>query len=221
MPGRSGKLRGGAFYVRGLRAHWRAAPASRARFRHSAKKSRAVPKNAIARGLELIDWVMRKAEQLREKLGGTISQDNVPKPPQDNMPSPPAAIETAVEIISASSQPIQQGKPPVIEPVPAAPPPLRKKRRRDDRVLIAAAPLELAIAAAVKQAAPGCEAFVGVIVRQTTPKSRVDANWALPGIRFGTADRAKVNEAMATIVERMQREFRLSEQATHGLPTAD
>jgi len=40
-------------------------------------------------------------------------------------------------------------------------------------------------------------------------------------VRFGTADRAKVNEAMATIVERMQREFWLSEQATRRLPTAD
>jgi len=60
-----------------------------------------------------------------------------------------------------------------------------------------------------------------VIVQQTTPKSRVNANWALRGVRFGTADRAKVNEAMATIVERMQREFWLSEQATRRLPTAD
>ena len=199
----SGKLRGlGPFYVRALRARWHVAPASRAHFRFAPKKSSAAPKEVVARGWELIHWAALKAQQLRETLGGTISQNNVSKPP--------AVIETAVEIISSSSEPIRQGELPVIDHARAAPP--KKKWWRDDRVPIARAKLELAIAEAVKEAAPGCEAFVGVIIQHSTPRSRFDANWALRGVRFGKADRETVNKALATIVERMQREFRLSEE---------
>src|SRR6266480_6427013 len=122
------------------------------------------------------------------------------------MPKPPAAIETAVEIIPSSSPPIQPL--PVIEQARASPPRFLGWRY-DDRVLIAVPKLELAIADAVK-AASGCEAFVGVVVRRTTPKSRFDANWALRGVRFGKANREKVNEALATIIESMQRELKLS-----------
>jgi hypothetical protein len=71
--------------------------------------------------------------------------------------------------------------------------------------------IELAIAEAVKKTAPGCEDFIGVVIRQTTPKSRLDVNWELRGIRFGKADREMVNEAVASVVERMQRQFRLTE----------
>jgi len=71
--------------------------------------------------------------------------------------------------------------------------------------------IELAIAEAVKKTAPGCEDFIGVVIRQTTPKSRLDVNWELRGIRFGKADREMVKEAVASVVERMQREFRLTE----------
>jgi hypothetical protein len=98
----------------------------------------------------------------------------------------------------------------VIDQARAPPPP--KKTWRRNRIPIAAEKLELAIADAVKKAAPGCEAFVGVIVQQTTPRSRFDANWALRGVKFGKAGRETVNEVLATIVERMQREFRLSEE---------
>ena len=120
--------------------------------------------------------------------------------------------DAAVEIISSSSEPIRQGALTVIDQARAAPPPPKKKWwYDDDRVPIAAAKLELAITRAVKQA-PGCEAFVGVIVQQTTPRSRFDANWALQGVKFGKAGRETVNEALATIVERMQRIFRLSDE---------
>jgi hypothetical protein len=200
--GHSGKLRGlRPFYVRALRARWHVAPASRARLRYTAKKSSAAPKDVVGRRWELINWALLKAQQLRETLGGRISQNNVSRPP--------AVIETAVEINSSSSEPIRQGALAVIDQARAAPPPKKKWR---DRVPIAAEELELTIADAVKKAAPGCEAFVGVIVQQTTPRSRFDANWALRGVKFGQAGRETVNEALATIVERMQREFRLSEE---------
>ena len=67
--------------------------------------------------------------------------------------------------------------------------------------------LQAAITDAVKKSAPGCEAFVGVIVQRETPKARLDANWAIRGVRFGKADRDKCSKALTTIVERMQREF--------------
>ena len=71
--------------------------------------------------------------------------------------------------------------------------------------------LQAAITDAVKKSAPGCEAFVGVIVQRATPTSSVDANWTIRGIKFGAADRDKSSQAVAAIVERMQQEFKLSE----------
>jgi hypothetical protein len=86
--------------------------------------------------------------------------------------------------------------------------PKKKWWSRDRRVSKTAEELESTITEAVK-AAPGCEAFVGVIVQRTTPKSRLDANWELRGIKFGRADRRIAKEVLTPIVERMQREFRL------------
>jgi hypothetical protein len=78
------------------------------------------------------------------------------------------------------------------------------------RTPITAAELELAIAAEVT-AAPGCEAFVGVVIGSTSPKSRLDVNWELRGIKFGRADREIARQALYPIVERMQRQFRVTE----------
>src|SRR5262245_16895526 len=84
------------------------------------------------------------------------------------------------------------------------------RNRIDERVSMTSPELELAIAEAVKKTAPGCEDFIGVVIRQTAPRSRLDVNWELRGIRFGKADREMANEAVASVVERMQREFRLT-----------
>ena len=80
----------------------------------------------------------------------------------------------------------------------------------DGRVSKTTEELELTITEAVK-ATPGCEAFVGVIVQRKTPKSRLDATWELRWIKFGRTDRELAREALNPIVERMQREFRLTE----------
>jgi len=98
-------------------------------------------------------------------------------------------------------------------PVKRAPLPLPKKNwwRRDIRVAMTAPELESAISDAVKNAAPGCEDFVGVIVQHTTPRSHRDPNWDVRGVKFGKADRKAVDEALAAVVERMRREFLLSE----------
>ena len=73
------------------------------------------------------------------------------------------------------------------------------------------AELESAISEAVKKTAPGCKDFVAVIVQHRTPKSHLDPNWAIRGVKFGKADRKVADEALATVVERMQRELLLSE----------
>jgi hypothetical protein len=77
----------------------------------------------------------------------------------------------------------------------------------DDRSSVSRDRLQSAITEAVKQADPDCEAFVGVIVQRETPKARLDANWAIRGVRYGNADREKCSKALTRIVERMQREF--------------
>ena len=92
---------------------------------------------------------------------------------------------------------------------------LPKKQSSDDRSSVSRDRLQSAITEAVKQADPDCEAFVGVIVQRETPKARLDANWALKGVRFGRADRDKSSKALTTIVERMQREFVLAPHV-HG-----
>ena len=79
------------------------------------------------------------------------------------------------------------------------------------RVSMTTPQLESAISEAVKKAAPGCEDFLAVIVQHKTPKSHLDPNWAIRGVRYGKADRPVANEALASVVERMQREFLLSE----------
>ena len=84
---------------------------------------------------------------------------------------------------------------------------LPKKQSSDDRSLVSRDRLQSAITEAVKKADPDCEAFVGVIVQREKPKARLDANWAIRGVRFGKADRDKCSKALTTIVERMQREF--------------
>jgi hypothetical protein len=90
---------------------------------------------------------------------------------------------------------------------------LRKSKLFDRRVSQSRASLESAIAEAVK-AEPDCEAFVGVVVMPKEPKSRFEANWSIKGVKFGKANRDKSSRVLAGIVERMQREFRLSEDSS-------
>jgi hypothetical protein len=85
------------------------------------------------------------------------------------------------------------------------------------RAPIKAAELELAIAAEVT-AAPGCEAFVGVVIGPTSAKSSLDVNWELRGIKFGRADREIARQALYPIVERMQRQFRVTEWPIESPP---
>ena len=124
------------------------------------------------------------------------------------LPKRPANSITTVEtdkLVLQDTQPLIKQ----IEQTLIASPP--KWWSKDTRVAKTAEELELIIREAVK-AAPGCEDFVGVVIERVTPKSRLDANWEIRGIRFGGVDRQIAREALTPIVERMQREFRLSER---------
>jgi hypothetical protein len=119
-----------------------------------------------------------------------------------------ANIATAGRAISSSSEP---SGPREMKQASAV---LSKKMwwRKEHRVSITIPELELTISEAVKKSSPGCEDFGGVIVRHETPKSHLDPNWAIRGVKFGKADRKGANEALASVVERMQREFLLSDE---------
>ena len=117
-------------------------------------------------------------------------------------------VETNFKTTVETGKLILQDAQPLIERTPAAAPP-KRWWSRDGRASKTTEELELAITEAVK-ATPGCEAFVGVVIERVTPKSRLDATWEIRGIRFGGMDRKIAREALTPIVERMQREFRLT-----------
>jgi hypothetical protein len=146
-------------------------------------------------------WGMRNARKLR----GTRSD----RTPPTSLSKPPVQVVTAVNAVSSPSEEIRQGGPSVNQQAPALPP-KKKWWSKDRRVSMTAAELELAISETVKVAI-GCEDFVGVIVDHKTPKSHLDPNWVVRGVKFGKADRQLVDEALAIVVARMQREFLLSE----------
>ena len=152
--------------------------------------------------LELVDLTMREVQQLKTDHVDPISRD------REASLSLPGVMEVIVAIVSSPALPVKLSDPTSMqrerEPVASIKP-------TDDRSLIASETLQSAITKAVKKAEPGCETFVGVIVERITPKSRLDANWALRGVRFGRADRDKANKAVTTVVERMQREVSLSD----------
>jgi hypothetical protein len=70
--------------------------------------------------------------------------------------------------------------------------------------------LQSAIAEAVRKSDPICGSFIGVVIERATQPG-VDSNWTIRGVKFGRADREKCGQALKSIVERMQREFLLSE----------
>ncbi|NOJ47705.1 hypothetical protein [Bradyrhizobium archetypum] len=221
VPGTSCAPHRGPFHVRALRAHRRVAQRGQSQMdggrSHdpSVEKPAAALNDVIAKSLEIIDQVMIETQQLAQKPTEVSSQGDAS--------TQPAPIEPAFEVICPPAQSIEiadaakrqdwfagsaQSSAPVIDVTDAMP----AKEAQPDQVRITAPQLELAIAEATKMAGPSCAEFVGVVVRHVKPKSPVDPNWALRGVKFGRSDRAAVNEALTTILERMQREFRLSDE---------
>jgi hypothetical protein len=144
----------------------------------------------------------QKARRIRRALHDRTSHSGVPKVHVKAVPK--------VNANSSSPEAIRQGKRSV-ENQATAPAPKKKWWSKDGRSSMTAPDLEMAIAEAVKRTAPGCAGFIGVIVQRKMPKSHLEPNWAVRGAKFGTADRKVAAETLATIVERMQREFVLRE----------
>ena len=82
--------------------------------------------------------------------------------------------------------------------------------KSDKRSAVSRKHLESEVVKVVKSVLD-CEAFVGVIIQRIEPKSRTDPNWAVRGVRFDKADRDKSGKVLATVVERMQHEFSLTD----------
>ena len=87
----------------------------------------------------------------------------------------------------------------------------RKRSSGSSREQIKCETLEVAIATAVKRSDPRCEPFMGVFIERCTPKLRDDTNWAVRGIKFGKAERENCNTALSVIIERLKREFEISD----------
>jgi hypothetical protein len=77
---------------------------------------------------------------------------------------------------------------------------------------IKCAALEAAITSAVKKSNPSCEPFVGVIVERIARNSHDEANWSVKGIKFGKAEREQCNSALSIVIERLKREFEISDR---------
>src|SRR3977135_1281003 len=93
-------------------------------------------------------------------------------------------------------------------------------RKSDKRSAVSRKRLESAVTEAVKSASD-CAAFVGVVIQRIEPKSRWDPNWAVRGVRFGKADRDNLGKVLATVVERMQREFSVTDDRDDAPKTKD
>jgi hypothetical protein len=87
-----------------------------------------------------------------------------------------------------------------------------KEQRTVSRQPITCDALQSVITKAVRDSGTQCEAFVGVLLQQTAPKSRGDVNWALKGIKYGKGDRTQCDVAISDIVEQLQREFIISDE---------
>jgi hypothetical protein len=148
--------------------------------------------------VELVDVTMWEVQQLKTDRDDPILRDQASL-------SLPGVMEAIVAIVSSPAVPVEFSNP---TSMGRGPEPVVSIKPTDDRRLIASETLQSAITKAVQKAEP---AFVDVIVQRITPKSRFDTNWALRGVKFGRADREKANQAVTSVVERMQREFRLSD----------
>jgi hypothetical protein len=174
---------------------------NRARNRHTVTNFQTGVKNAISESLELLDWTMQRVQQIQDEIKEPI--------PQEEISNHEEIFDTLFELIASPALPLRVSRPLPEQKQPASF--SSKTEAHGDQHLIGAQTLETAIADAVKRGVPECEEFVGVIVQRTTPQSRFDSNWVLRGVKFGKADREKASEALTAIVDRMQREFKLSD----------
>jgi hypothetical protein len=159
-------------------------------------------KNLIKSGYALFGRARKKARTLKG-APSWIAQGDRSKSPLNG--------EATVEHTAPIAPQIRPDAPAAANQARGIWPPVQRWWRADDRIAITVPELELTITEAVRKAAPTCEGLVGVIIQQTKPKSRSEPNWSVQGIKFGRADRKVAHGALAGVVERMQKEFRVAE----------
>jgi hypothetical protein len=185
-------------YLLRIRLAQPAQSSNRAPDRRTVTDLGAKAKNEISESMELLDWTMQRVQEIQEEIKEPILREQTSNHEE--------IFDTLFELISSPAPPPRVSRP-VTEQTQLS----SKTGACADQHRIGARTLETAITEAVKRAVPECRDFVGVIVQRTNPQSRFGHNWILKGVKFGRADREKANEALTAIVDRMQREFRLSD----------
>lgn len=171
----------------------------------------------FAKNLKIIDQVALRTQQfsqdpLEEQI--TSRQPAASELPLlddaalDVVDPPTEPTEAVAEAVDSLPQPEEPAPTPVISQAVAT----LLATARPDPSRITVADLEFEITQATRMADPSCAEFVGVVVQRVKSKSSSGANWSLRGIKFGRSDRKAVGDVLTTIVERMQREFRLSDE---------
>jgi hypothetical protein len=174
----------------------------------------------IGKNQTIIDRVAPGTQQFSQDPPEEVSQITSSQPVAPELPLPD---EPALKAVEPPTEPTEveetvQSSPQPEEPAQFVAPVISQAvatllaTARPAPVRIAAAKLEFEITQATKMADPCCAEFVGVVVQRVKSKSSSGANWSLRGIKFGRSDRKTVGDVLTTIVERMQREFRLSDE---------
>jgi hypothetical protein len=188
-------------YLLRIRLAQPAQSSNRARNRRTVTDLGARVKNEISESMELLDWTMQRVQEIQREIKEPILQEQISNHEE--------IFDTLFELITSPAPPPRVSRLLTEQKQPASL--SSRAETHGDQHLIGAQTLQTAIAEAVKRGVPECRDFVGVIVQRTNPQSRFDHNWILKGVKFGRADREKANEALTAIVDRMQREFRLSD----------
>ena len=87
-----------------------------------------------------------------------------------------------------------------------------KRTEKSARKSIARSALEQELAEAVRTSTPECEGFLAVFVEKIAPKECGGPNWAVKGVRYGSADRERSQAALSTVVVARQQEVDLGDE---------
>jgi hypothetical protein len=83
--------------------------------------------------------------------------------------------------------------------------------RTKGRKPIARLALEQALTEAIRTSHPSCDGFVRVIVERIAPASPEAANWAVMGVKYGTANRELCDAALLKSVNERLDKLELSD----------
>lgn len=72
--------------------------------------------------------------------------------------------------------------------------------------------LERCLTDGVREAAPECEGFVGVIIQAVTPEVVDGVNWVVKGVKYGRADRSRCETVLATMLREKQQIYVLVDE---------